>query len=466
MATEPERQLLLIDDRAAETRLLKTAAARAGWRSLCAETLHDAFAIVNRAATRPDAILLRWDDGVAQAAIESLERKGMAPAPILLIASHKEMAAALRAGAADVLIEPVTAERLLMALDGLRQSEAGALRMLTEKISQPIRFDELIGETSVFTDAVAAARRAAAGAGTILIEGEAGVGKQAFASAIHAASGRASQVFAVVNCRTVPRNMIDSELFGHEQGAFPGAFQRRAGQIVQAHGGTLLLDEIDALSLESQGRLVHFLQTGEVRPLGSTAGSLADVRVIAAVDGSLDDIAAGAEFDPALAGMLDARFTIPPLRERRGDIPALAADLIAVIQEEVGTGPGALSMEAAKLLQNLQWPRNVRQLQSVLIRLSAVAEGDILDIGDLGELATLLPRIEANVDRRPAPETVSPIAVFDEKGHLRPLDEIEADIIRLAIERYDGRMSEVARRLGIGRSTLYRKLGELGGASA
>jgi DNA-binding NtrC family response regulator len=456
MASACERQLLLIDDRTAEVRLLKAVATRAGWRSLCATDPGDALALIRRPANRPDAILLPWNDGSGAQAIALLAARGITPAPIVLARSPTELAAALRAGAGDVLIEPVSAERLLAALQAIEDQASGPLRLLTEKIVHPATFDRLVGAAPGFLAAIDAGRRAAEAVGPVLIEGEAGVGKEAFARAIHAASPRADRPLAIINCRTVPRNLIDSELFGHEQGAFPGAFERRVGRVVAAQGGSVFLDEVTALPAESQQRLLRLVGAGEVRPLGSNIATRVDVRVLAAVDGQLASAIKAGGFDATLGRVLAAnRLAIPSLAERRADIPMLAQELLALIHFETNAGPNSLSPEAAALLRDQDWAGNVHQLQSALLRLGARTAGPVLDVSDMAGLR------QAQRPERAEPGA-EPVSLFDPSGHLRPLEAIEADVIRLAIGHYSGRMSEVARRLGIGRSTLYRKLGDLG----
>jgi DNA-binding NtrC family response regulator len=458
-STAAERLLLLIDDRPAEARLLKAVAARASWRTLAAASMGEAMALLRRPGTPPpDAVLVRWDvagHGSAIPAIVGHHRIGKAP--ILLLTAQDEMTAALRAGAADVLIEPVSAERLLTALTNLDAGLPAALRPLAEKIGRPIAIEEMVGTAPAFVTAMGAARRAARGDMPVLIEGAPGTGKESLAGAIHAASLRAARPFVVVNCRTVPRNVIDSELFGHEQGAFPGAFERRIGRAVAADGGTLFLDEVTTLPEEVQARLLRLVRMGEVRAIGATAPRRVDIRIIAGVDGAIGDAIEaghfGVDLGRALAG---ARIMLPSLAERREDIPALATALLGVIRAVTGAGPTAISPAAGAILQGQDWPHNVRQLQSVLLRLGAHVAGTTLDADVMNDLARTSP---------PPPRSdvsAMPLEIFDSNGHLRPLEAIEADVIRLAIDHYSGRMSEVARRLGIGRSTLYRKLGELG----
>ena len=301
----------------------------------------------------------------------------------------------------------------------------------------------------------------------ILIVGEAGSGKETFARAIHGSSLRARGPLVDIDCKAVPPNIIDSELFGHVPGAFPGAFTEKVGRMVEANGGTLLLDEVGALPVETQRKLDRVLATGEVRPVGCNGSSSVDVRVIATASRALDE-----EFDANLAERLSATTVIlPPLRERSADIPALARHLLGRLAGEPGMRALSIGNDALAVLMRYGWPGNVRQLAGVLFRAALQTEGRALNAEDFphiaiqsrftgrrGDGAPDIGRASTEAAMSGAPQ----VTLYHQDGNLRCLDDIEADIIRLAIGHYRGRMTEVARRLGIGRSTLYRKLGELG----
>jgi DNA-binding NtrC family response regulator len=270
-----------------------------------------------------------------------------------------------------------------------------------------------------------------------------------------------------LDCKAVPANIIDSELLGHEKGAFPGAFASKIGKLVQADGGTLLLDEIGALPAETQAQLDRVLATGEVRPVGLNGSYSVDVRIIATSSRPLPE-----DFDPGLAERIGATtVTLPPLRERSGDIPALVRHMLNRFCDQTGMRPLSIGNDALAVLMRYGWPGNVRQLAGVLFRAGLQCDSSSLTAehfphiaiqsrfsGRRSDFAPILSKSHSDE----ALAGASPVTMFTSDGHLRPLEEIEADIIRLAIGHYRGRMTEVARRLGIGRSTLYRKLGELG----
>ena len=370
----------------------------------------------------------------------------------------------MRSGATDFLVKPIAAERLLMALEAaVAGSTAGELRPLTEKIPALLGFDEIVGSSPDFRAALAIAAKAARARVPVLVEGESGVGKEVIAEAIHAASPRGKKPMVVVNCGAMPANLVESELFGHEQGAFTGAFERKIGRFVEADGGTLFLDEIDEMPGEAQRKLLAVLQTGEVLPIGARHPREVDVRVIVASNKRLlDEVDAGRFREDLFYRLNVVPVIIPPLRDRAGDIPALARHLLQRIAQQPGLRPLGITDEALELLGRYDWPGNVRQLQNALFRAAVLCEGSALTTDDFPQIAALGE--QRTMPRGPTMTmaTSGGVTLFRPDGNLRPLEEIEADVIRLAIGHYRGRITEVARRLGIGRSTLYRKLGELG----
>ena len=287
------------------------------------------------------------------------------------------------------------------------------------------------------------------------------------ARAIHGASLRAKGPLLTLDCKAVPANIVDSELFGHEKGAFPGAFAPKTGKLVQADGGTLVIDEIGMLPAETQELLDRVLATGEVRPVGLNGSYSVDVRVIVTSSRSLPE-----DFHPGLAERVGSTtVTLPPLRERSGDIPALARHLVQRLADQAGIRALSIGNDALAVLMRYGWPGNVRQLAGVLFRATLQCEDSSLTAQDFPHIATQSRYTARQTDFVPTMSEARSeqviggapsVTLYTGDGHLRQLEEIEADIIRLAIGHYRGRMTEVARRLGIGRSTLYRKLGELG----
>ncbi|MFA9200007.1 MAG: sigma-54-dependent transcriptional regulator [Cypionkella sp.] len=467
MTDGDHRLLMLIDDEPAQSRLIAALAAREGWRTLVVGDPETAIATLGtRQGMQLSAIILdQWVPGDdACRLIEELKARRPGLPILMLTASASPLLAveAMRAGANDYLIKPVAPDRLMQALRSATQREAprDELQPLTEKLGQVLDFDAMIGTAPNFRAALAKAAKSARGHGNVLIEGESGTGKEMLVRAMHAASPRARMPFRLINARAVPANSVESVLFGHEQNAFPGAFERQGGAIQQCDGGTLVLDEVDRLSLDTQERLAEVLATGVVRPLGARHGFKIDVRVLSASNLPLGALGDAGYFHPALHAQLAATtITLPPLRERTGDIQALARHFLARIGEQPGLRALTITDGALALLAAFDWPGNVRQLQAVLFRAAVFCEGDALTADSFPQLSEMLGHpVEA---RDPRQDGVG-VMLYTDDGNLRSLEEIEADVIRLAIGHYRGRMTEVARRLGIGRSTLYRKLGDLG----
>ena len=469
MTRNGQRLLLLIDDEPARRRLVAALAARVGWRAIFANDGEMAIATLGtQDGMQLDAILLdHWAHDADPTDLITALRERRPALPILMLTANGSVAqavTAMRAGATDFLVKPLAPERLIAALEAaVANHSAGELRPLTEKIPALLAFDEIVGSAPDFRSALAIAAKAARARIPVLLEGESGVGKEVVAEAIHAASPRAKKPMTVVNCGALPPNQIESELFGHERGAFPGAFDKKIGRFADADGGTLFLDEIGDMPLDAQVKLLHVLQTGEIQPLGARHPRAVDVRVIVASNGRLLDEVEGSRFREDLYYRLNVvQVPIPPLRDRAGDIPALTRHLLARIAEQPGLRPLGITDDALQLLGAYDWPGNVRQLQNALFRAAVLCEGAALTRADFPQIASL-------GQRRTQPHstpTAGGVTLFNPDGNMRSLDDIEADVIRLAIGHYRGRMTEVARRLGIGRSTLYRKLGELGIDSA
>jgi DNA-binding NtrC family response regulator len=467
MADKDTRLLMLVDDEPAQCRLVSAIASRAGWRTIFARDAETAIAMLGtQEGMMLDAIILdQWVPG-SDAAVLVAELKSRRPAlPVLLLTafgSTESAIAAMRAGASDYIIKPVAAERLIAALSLATENskDFGELNPLSEKIAHPLAFDEIIGSAPAFRTALAIAAKAARSKAPVFIQGEGGVGKEVVADAIHAASPRAKGPLLKINCGAIAPNLLDSLLFGHEKDAFAGAFDRRVGILQQADSGSVFLDEIDQLPFETQARLVRLLTEGELQPLGSPHSYSIDVRVISACNSDLAVKLASGSFREDLYYRINVvQLQIPPLRDRTGDIAALARHFLARMATQPGLRSLGITDEAIALLKAYDWPGNVRQLQSALFRAAVLCDRDALTPDEF-------PQIASTVGKRGATPAMMAdgigVSLYEQDGNLRPLEEIEADVIRLAIGHYRGRMTEVARRLGIGRSTLYRKLADLG----
>ncbi|MDB5721407.1 MAG: sigma-54-dependent Fis family transcriptional regulator [Alphaproteobacteria bacterium] len=480
MRPESTRCLLLIDDEPAQRRLVTAIGARAGWWVRGASDI-DAANVILTDPEHPkvDAILLdHWLEGAAGSELIEQIRALRPDLPLLVMTAQTSVAAAvdaMRAGASDFLVKPIAPDRLLTALNSAtdRRQRNGELRPLSEKISKPLAFDEIVGSAPLFRAAMAIAAKAARARVSVLIEGESGSGKEVIAQAIHIASPRGRKPMITVNCGAIPANLVESVLFGHEKGAFTGAFDRHIGRFEDADGSTLFLDEVGELPLETQVKLLRALESGEIQRIGGRSIQMVDVRVIAATNKRLVEEVAKGRFREDLYYRLNVvHVDIPPLRDRASDIPPLARHLMSRIAEQPGMRHLSITDDGLEVLMRYGWPGNVRQLQNALFRAAVLCDGNALTAVDFPQIAqesTFSKRSDdyhaRHLNGAAGTSALSHgpgITLYDHDGNLRSLEEIESDVIRLAIGHYRGRMTEVARRLGIGRSTLYRKLGELG----
>ena len=458
--------LMLVDSDGERMRSMAAGAQRHGWQTICLDTQAEALERLACAdEVRPGAILFNAAIAASDALQFIAQCKARSPECDILVltapAVSLQFVEAVRAGASDCLVAPVAPENLAAALSACTADGelSGELQPFAHTPSPVLEFDAMVGTDGPFRTALARAATASRGQGHVLVEGESGTGKDMLMLAMHHASGRARSAMARINCRHQAETGIESRLFGHEKGAFPGAFDRQEGALARLDGGTILLGNIDQLPLALQERLDDALETGIVRPTGASHGFRTDVRIIAASDRPLQFLVQDGLFLPKLAERISGtRIALPPLRERAGDIPALTRYFLSRIGEMDGLKHHSIADSGLALLEAYDWPGNVRQLQSTLLRAAIHEQREALTAHSFPQLAKLVGTA-SRADQRTRGLGV---LLYEDDGNIRPLEEIEADIIRLAIGHYRGKMTEVARRLGIGRSTLYRKLNELG----
>jgi len=382
---------------------------------------------------------------------------------------------AMQAGAQDFFVKPVGPERLLVGVRNAMQMKrlTAEVGRLTKRAQGRTSFDDIVGDSPPMRMVKALGARAAKSSIPVLITGESGVGKEVIARALHGASDRAGKPFVAVNCGALPANLIESILFGHEKGAFTGAVDKTLGKFREADGGTLFLDEIGELPLDMQVKLLRALQEGEIDPVGGKRPVKIDVRIVSATNRDPAQQVKDGAFREDLFYRLNV-FPIeaPSLRDRREDIAPLVDHFIARFNAEEGKRIAGCAPETLALLQGFDWPGNVRQLENAVFRAIVLADAPFLqphDFPAISGVAAPMPDAQplqaataAGAQTDAAAQVDQPIRILDERGHLRTLEDIERDLIQHAIEVYAGHMSEIARRLGIGRSTLYRKVREQG----
>ncbi|GGD67519.1 sigma-54-dependent transcriptional regulator [Croceicoccus mobilis] len=465
MVEDEPRLMLLVAEDATQIRQINALAGRSGWRTRIVADGESALAMLaDTAAEKPQALMLdSWVAGDDSCRLIGRVRAAAPEMPILFItgsASPLLAVEAMRAGATDYLIKPIASERLIYALESSVEHALASdeLAPLTEKIETQLDFDMMIGSAPTFRTALARAAKGARGHSPLLVAGEPGTGKELLARAIHSASPRSRGPLIIFHTTGMAPAAIESALYGHERGAFPGAFEKRTGVLQEADGGTLLIDDLERLPPALQHRLADTIMTGIVKPLGASHSFRVDVRILATAGTDAMTLSKQGILEPILAEAFNGNsITLPPLRERQIDIAPLTRHFLKLIGEQPGLRHLGVTDDALALLEGYAWPGNLRQLQAVLFRAVVFCDRDALTEQDFPQLANIVGEIGPR-----AADVAGGVTLYGPDGHLRSLEEIEADVIRLAIGHYRGRMSEVARRLGIGRSTLYRKLADLG----
>ena len=488
--------ILIADDDAVQRRLVENMVQRCGYQTIVVESGDAAMTVLADEMRSIDAVVLDLVmPGLDGLGVLSKMREADILVPVVVQTAHggiDNVVSAMRAGAHDFVVKPVGIERLQVSLRNALDTSAlkGELQRIRHAREGRLTFKDIVTRSEAMGHVLAMGKKAAASAIPVLIEGESGVGKELVARAIHGSSERASKPFVTVNCGAIPDNLVESILFGHEKGAFTGATERHAGKFVEASGGTLFLDEVGELPLAAQVKLLRALQQGEVEAVGGRKPIKVDVRIISATNRNLlNHVKAGHFRDDLFYRLHVLPLTIPPLRSRREDIPHLLRHFLARFSAEQNRAIARVSADAMARLVNADWPGNVRQLENTVYRAVVLSEGDELRPDDFpaingGNAETgAAPEIEPLTLAQPARVAAhdAPIApaqptpaflphgsfsMLDEHGECRPLDEMEAEIIRFAIAHYRGQMSEVARRLKIGRSTLYRKMDDMADTSS
>jgi DNA-binding NtrC family response regulator len=478
--------VLIVDDDPVQRRLLEAMVRRFGYDVRTADTGDAALAVL--ASAEAGAIILMILDLVmpdldGMGVLAALRERGI-KVPVIVQTAHgsiETVVSAMRAGASDFVVKPVGAERLQVSIKNALRVGAleDEIRRMSKRASGQLGLKDFVSRSPDMNRILRLAERAARSNIPVLIEGESGVGKEVLARAIQGSGERKGKPFITVNCGAIPENLVESTLFGHEKGAFTGATEKHAGKFVEASGGTLFLDEIGELPLDAQVKLLRAIQEGEVDPVGGRKPVRVDIRLISATNRSLLDLVKDGRFREDLYYRLNVfPMTLPPLRQRREDIADLARSFLARFAAEEGKRVRGISSEALALISSYSWPGNVRQLENAVFRAVVLADGDELTLADFPQIAAQVDGFDIRIPAAPPPVAASAqvereivrvevrdpsaISLVEAGGDMRKLEDIEAEVIRFALQHYRGHMSEVSRRLGIGRSTLYRKLKDLG----
>ena len=478
------KTVLVVDDDPTQRRLIQAVLDREGYAVVHAESGGEAIDRMTKGGGADVVLLdLVMPGMTGMEALAEMRTAGV-DAPVIVLTANggiETVVKAMQAGAQDFFVKPVGVERLLIGVRNALRMEAltAEVGRLKKRAAGRFTFDDLVGQSPPMRIIRSLGARAAKSSIPVLITGESGVGKEVIARALHGASDRAGKPFVAVNCGALPVNLVESILFGHEKGAFTGAVEKTLGKFREADGGTLFLDEIGELPLDMQVKLLRALQESEIDPVGAKRPVKIDVRIVSATNRDPAQQVKDGAFREDLFYRLNV-FPIeaPALRDRREDIPALVDHFVARFNVEEGKRIAGCTPETTALLTGFDWPGNVRQLENAVYRAIVLADAPFLQPHDFPAISGLAAPLNAPIptadmgetavtaaapalhELPPAPDL--PIRVLDDRGHLRTLEEIERDLIQHAIEVYAGHMSEIARRLGIGRSTLYRKVREQG----
>ena len=449
-------RILIVDDEKNIRLQLQGLLDDEGYRTSVAPDAETALGTV--ADDPPDLVLLDVMlpglDGLA--ALERI-RAGGDDVPVVLMSGQATIDSAVKAtklGAFDYLEKPLDPERLLLTVRNAL--ETGRLRKRNRELAPPRAESGLVGSSEAMRKLRADIARAAAADARVLVTGENGTGKELVARALHEGGRRASGPFVKVNCAAIPKDLIESELFGHEKGAFTGAAARRIGKVEQADGGAILLDEVGDMALEAQAKLLRVLEESELERVGGTETIRVDVRVIAATNQDLAAAIAKGSFREDLYYRLNVvPIRVPALRERRGDVAELVEHFRGRFEEESGRPLRPIDADAIAALAAWSWPGNVRELRNVVERLEIMTEGARIRAADV-------ERVLGGA-RAASPAPGSAVAGSSAEQTLREiLDATERSAIEQALAAASGTVSEAARRLGLDRANLHRKMRRLG----
>lgn len=457
--------ILIVEDDPLQRQMLATLMRRKlDFGSLEAENGRKALEILATDPASAVRLIILDLDMPIMGGMETLEilRQKHPSIPVIMLTGNKDIEPAVQAmklGAVDFLTKPYEGERMMVTV-----KNALRLSLLSKEVSRlksekegTFTFENLIGHDGGLLPVVNIGRKASASDIPVLIGGETGTGKEVFARAIHGESARAGKPFIAVNCGALPSQLVESILFGHEKGAFTGATEKAAGKFREAEGGTIFLDEIGELPLDSQVKLLRVLQQKEVEPVGASKPVPVNIRIISATNRNLQKEVATGKFREDLFFRLNVlQIILPPLRERREDITELSRHFIERFCIDTGAVPKTISRALEEKLIRFEWPGNVRQLENAMSRAMVVSESNVLDVDDFSALllgATAAQK-ETSSGGIAKPQH---IRVISPDGHFKTAEEIEREAMDIALDHFNHNITQAAKALGMAKSTFYKK---------
>ncbi|MGH0035512.1 MAG: sigma-54-dependent transcriptional regulator [Myxococcota bacterium] len=449
------KRALVVDDDRRTRRVLQIVLERLHLESIACENAPEALEALGRESV---AIILTDLEMPRMNGIEFMRRvrEVDADVPIIVLTAYGTVESAVEAmklGAVDFLAKPFDLDALEILVQRSLESRRHRVesRYIRQEASAAPDFADLVGDSAAMVAVYDLVRRAAPARSAVLITGETGTGKERIARALHRLSPRAGELFVPLNCAAIPGELLESELFGHVRGAFSGAHTDRTGKFQAADGGTLFLDEIGDMDLGLQAKLLRVLQEGVIEPVGSNRSIPVDVRIVSSTNRDLEKAMEAGTFREDLFYRLNVlRIEMPPLRERREDIPALAAAFLAEFGREMGMGELRLGPDAARVLERMAWKGNVRELRNLMERAVVLADGDEVDAEAIERLAPATAPAPAASGGGPGSAAAESLAGAVAEAERRA-------ILRALAETGDNK-AEAARLLGIGERTLWTKL--------
>jgi two-component system, NtrC family, nitrogen regulation response regulator NtrX len=447
-------RILVVDDEAEIRRSVRMILEYEGYDVQEASTGPEALALIEREP--PDLAFLDIKMG-GMDGLETLQkiRHGNDALPVVIISGHGTVSTAVEAtklGAFDFIEKPLASERVLVTIRNAL--DQGRLRDENRTLKRAVEArHQMVGESPAIREIWDKIKRAAPTTATVLLLGESGSGKELVARAIHRNSLRSRDRFVQVNCAAIPEELIESELFGHEKGSFTGATEKQIGKFEQADRGTIFLDEVGDMSPKTQAKVLRVLQEGEVERLGSARTIKVDVRVIAATNKDLEaEIEKGTFREDLYFRLSVIPIRVPPLRDRREDIPVLVRHFVDLFSRENNRRPQRFTPAALEFMQNARWKGNVRELKNTVERLLIMTPGDAIDVHDLRDVVRADSRNSAPVDIAAAPQHIAP-------GTLKEFKEsAERKFLVEKLREHAWNISKTAEVIGTPRSNLYKKL--------
>lgn len=453
------KPILIVEDDPMQRQILGTLLHRKLDFDTCsAENGHEALEILKADQAKTIKLIILDLDMPVMGGMETLTilKQKYPTIPVIMLTGSKDIEDAITAmkqGAIDFLTKPYEADRMAITV-----KNALKISTLTKEVSRlksektgTFTFENLIGHDDGLLQIVNTGRKAAAADIPVLITGETGTGKEVFAQAIHGESARAGHPFIAVNCGAIPSQLVESTLFGHEKGAFTGATEKKIGKFREAEGGTIFLDEVGELPLDTQVKLLRALQQKEVEPVGASKPVAVNVRIVSATNRDLQAEVDEGRFREDLFFRLNVlQVELPPLRNRRNDIPALANHFIERFCSNEGGIPKDISQTTLQNLVSNEWPGNVRQLENTINRAMVMSEGNVLEMDNLN---TTQNHQDAELPSHP-----EQINIISHDGDFKTVNDIEREAMQIALQHFDHNITKASKALGMAKSTFYKKM--------